>query len=153
MRPEVFDPSRLGPGQVATRHFSVEGTDLGVRRALLDLECALRDLRLPADAAGNVLLVLAEVLNNVVEHAFAEKSGKISVKMRPGPGHLAFCVCDTGCVMPGNALPPRPVLDHSCPLDSLPEGGFGWHLIHVLTRDLTYRRVDGVNRLRFSVPC
>ena len=37
-------------------------------------------------------------------------------------------------------------------LEDLPEGGFGWHLIHSLTNDLTYLRTGGCNRLRFLLP-
>ncbi|WP_280514091.1 hypothetical protein [Allosediminivita pacifica] len=34
----------------------------------------------------------------------------------------------------------------------LPEGGFGWFLIHELARELAYRHDGGMNRLTFRLP-
>ncbi len=121
---------------------------------------ALRDLRGRLDRMGAgaerceiAELVLAEVLNNVVEHAMADRpEGVIRLSLCADSADLVCEVRDNGLAMPGGTLPrgaltaigPRP--------ETLPEGGFGWHLIHRLTRDLSYRRDGGWNHLRFRLP-
>jgi serine/threonine-protein kinase RsbW len=99
-------------------------------------------------------LVLAEVLNNIVEHAYARGDGLIEITLSQSPGALIFRVTDSGAPMPGGTLPDRrlPVGDLSSrPLADLPEGGFGWFLIHSLSHDLSYRREGGKNRLSFRL--
>lgn len=99
---------------------------------------------------GTVELVLAEVLNNVAEHAYAGGSGPVEVGLCATPQGIACRIVDRGLAMPGGQLPAgtlaviRP--------DDLPEGGFGWHLIRTLTADLTYARKAGQNRLSFVIP-
>ncbi|MEM6896142.1 MAG: ATP-binding protein, partial [Pseudomonadota bacterium] len=51
---------------------------------------------------GTVELVLAEVLNNVAEHAYEEKGdGKIALDMRYQPGGISIALKDYGKPMPG----------------------------------------------------
>ena len=55
--------------------------------------------------------------------------------------------------MPGGRPPAGRLPDGAdCALVDLPEGGFGWHLIRTLTRDLAYVRSGGCNRLSFLLP-
>jgi serine/threonine-protein kinase RsbW len=107
-------------------------------------------------------VVLAEVLNNIVEHAYAERQGSISVTMRRTGAGLECLVTDEGNPMPGGQLPAgkHPAQREGFPdlrlgdmqLGDLPEGGFGWYLIRRLTRDLKYSRHGQQNRLGFVVP-
>jgi serine/threonine-protein kinase RsbW len=78
-----------------------------------------------------VELVLAEVLNNVAEHAYAGGSGPVEVGLAPRPCGIACRIVDSGLAMPNGQLP-RGTCHRSTPGD-LPEGGFGWHLIRSLT--------------------
>jgi serine/threonine-protein kinase RsbW len=108
---------------------------------------------LPADDRGLAELVLAEVLNNVAEHAYQEKGGRVEVTLRATSGGIACSVTDCGRAMPGGQLPEgRLPGGADVPLADLPEGGFGWHLIRSLCADLTYARIAGQNRLEFSLP-
>lgn len=128
----------------------IPATVLEVRAALHDLmACALvRDLS--PDCRGTTELVLAEALNNVVEHAYATYPGEIEVEVQRAPDRLRFRIADTGLPMPG-AEPPPGCLPDMTSFDDLPEGGFGWFLIRRLTQDLRYRREAGGNRLSFHV--
>ena len=36
-------------------------------------------------------------------------------------------------------------------VEDLPEGGFGWHVIRTLSKDLHYRRENGRNQLSFRL--
>lgn len=95
-------------------------------------------------------LVLAEVLNNVAEHAYAGRGGPVSLRVRLDAGGVAFRVADGGAPMPHGRLP-HGAADGPDPA-SLPQGGFGWPLIRTLTHGLRYRRAAGRNVLVFSVP-
>jgi serine/threonine-protein kinase RsbW len=108
---------------------------------------------LTPDHLATVELVLAEVLNNVAEHAYAGGDGDVEVVLSLGPDGLLCRVSDTGAPMPEGALPAGDLPDLSdAGFDDLPEGGFGWHLIRTLTQGLAYARSRGCNRLTFMVP-
>ena len=103
------------------------------------------------DLRGTAEIVLAEVLNNIVEHAYADQAGNITLRLVRHDGALHCTVSDTGAPMPGLCLPEgqfQPLKD----LADLPEGGFGWFLIRSLVTELTYQRIDGENRLSFILP-
>lgn len=142
-----------GAGSVALgnwAHFVIQATLRDVRDGLRDvMSCALvQDLT--EDCFGTTQLVLAEALNNVVEHAYASYPGQIEVDVQRDPLHLRFHITDTGLPMPG-AEPPYGELPELGDFDDLPEGGFGWFLIRTLVEDLSYRREAGQNLLTFGV--
>jgi serine/threonine-protein kinase RsbW len=125
-----------------------------VRQALADLLDAPQLRRLGADDRGTVELVLAEVLNNIVEHAYAGGTGPVDVELWAMNRGLGFRVADAGSPMPGGTLPdgqPPELQGHGDGLSDLPEGGFGWHLIRSMTRDLTYARQGGQNLVTFKI--
>ncbi len=100
------------------------------------------------DARGSVEIVLAEVLNNIVEHAYAECGGHIDLTLDFEHPTLSVEVVDTGLAMPAETLPAGALspIDGN---DDLPEGGFGWFLIRSLTRGLVYHRRSDRNMLAF----
>ena len=102
------------------------------------------------EARGTAEIVLAEVLNNIVEHAYADQPGEIRVEVRRGTAGIRCQIRDRGRPMPGD-MPP---LGHLRPMaegDDLPEGGFGWFLIRALAQDLTYARDGDENVLSFRL--
>lgn len=108
---------------------------------------------LGSDDRGTAELVLAEVLNNVVEHAYSGDSGSVEITLTSVADGLAFLIVDQGKPMPKEQLPAGHLAAVTgVALQDLPEGGFGWHLIRSLTQDLTYVRGPGQNRLRFLLP-
>ena len=123
-------------------------SELGTRDLLAVIMGALSD-QLSADKAGMVEIALAEVINNIVEHAYSDRTdGQISVDVSKGSSLLTFEIRDNGAPLPGGELPPGNPADLSGPRDSLPEGGFGWLLIRSLAHDLGYTRAEGENQLR-----
>jgi len=121
-----------------------------VRDALIRLFAMppLRDLS--PDGRGTAEIVLAEALNNVVEHAYAQFGGVIEVTLDYEHPNLSCEVVDSGLPMPGGRLPNGTPI----PLDGqhdLPEGGFGWFLIRSLTRTMVYRHSGGRNTLAFRL--
>jgi serine/threonine-protein kinase RsbW len=124
-----------------------------VRESLAEMRALPPLSVLTEDDLATVELVLAEALNNVVEHAYAKHAGMIEMSLTQGPRGLACTIVDSGLVMPDGKLPFGHLPDTDArSLDDLPEGGFGWHLIRSLTIDLSYHREAGWNRLSFTVP-
>ena len=127
---------------------------LEVRRALQEIRAGLSPV-LDDDPMNTIEIVGAEILNNVVEHGFAGRpieSPSIEVSACVSGQRLRFCVVDDGRPMPGGTLPAgqSPDID-STNVFALPEGGFGWGLIHMLSGDLSYAYIDGKNRLEVSI--
>ncbi|MCB2128374.1 MAG: ATP-binding protein [Rhodobacteraceae bacterium] len=109
--------------------------------------------RIPDDAAGALELALAEVLNNIVEHAYAGlPPGPVELELRLGSEMLDCRVIDHGHPMPGLMLPKGEMQPIAATVDDLPEGGWGWALIKTLTTSLCYTRDQNANQLSFSVP-
>lgn len=106
-----------------------------------------------AGVVGAVEMTLAEVLNNIAEHAYGGKSnGAIHVRLDVDTAHLRVKTCDCGAPMPDGRVPsgaycaPEP----DCP--DLPEGGFGWFLIHSQCSQINYRRDEDQNHLLLEIP-
>lgn len=133
-------------------HLFFQADPVSIRRALKTALGITRDIVPAEERAGAVEIVLAEVLNNVVEHAYADSGhGMVELEVDRAPGALAFRILDEGLEMPGGAVPSGASHDLDVSERDLPEGGFGWFLIHELTEDLTYRRVGNRNELTFRI--
>lgn len=105
------------------------------------------------EALGRLELVLAEVLNNIVEHAYGERgSGPIRLDLALQSGCMACRVEDDGRPMPDQRLPEGRFKPVATQVSDLAEGGWGWALIRNLTQDLAYQRVGQMNRLIFHLP-
>ncbi len=120
------------------------GTEETVREALALVRDKMRARGLSEDICGNVEIALAEALNNIVEHAYADISGTVEITGEIKKQRLLLDLRDHGHPMPELALPKGNLPDHEVALEDLPEGGFGWFLIHSLTMKLLYnRQADG----------
>ncbi len=120
---------------------------MAVRLALEQLFSSVPALLLPDDLRSSAEIVIAEVMNNIVEHAYAGSTGNIDLSVQPERGGLRCLVTDHGRPMPEHSLPGAALPDF--PPDNLPEGGFGWFMIHALAQDIRYERRGGANHLTF----
>lgn len=132
---------------------TVTASPEAVRAALGEVES-----RLLKQGAGDPLtaaaqIVLAEVLNNIVEHALGERGkGAFSMDLRLTGRGLACVIRDQGCPMPERILPGADLPDVDVTeVEGLPEGGFGWAIVHDMTCDLQYRRARRENILSFTI--
>jgi len=133
-------------------HLLFPGDSRSVRQALKAAMTAFREMPIGPSLSGVVEIVLAEVLNNVVEHAYADHGrGVVEVEVDHGAEGLHFLVRDDGVPMPGGDVPSGEPHDLAVAADDLPEGGFGWFLIRELTEDLRYRRIANRNELTFRI--
>lgn len=104
-----------------------------------------------ADALRDtVTLVLGEVLNNIAEHAMTDDQGTILVQVTRRNGRVLVQTEDAGSALPVRLLGKQNLPEMGTCVDDLPEGGFGWFIIHSLVDDMVYERHEGRNRLSFS---
>ena len=127
----------------------VEATYNGVRSCLQRLHLP----GLSGAARSRIEIVLAEVLNNVVEHArIGHPDIRIDLEIELGRHDVRVRLCDTGAPMPGLRLPDGAPANLDVAGHALPEGGFGWNLIRQLACELRYLRDGDRNILTFRVP-
>ncbi|MGP6086994.1 ATP-binding protein [Antarctobacter jejuensis] len=112
---------------------------------------AEEDSRPPPESSWE--LVVAEVLNNIVEHAYQDRAdGRIILTLRFRKDRLKVRFTDFGRPMPSGTPPAGEQADLTVATEDLPEGGFGWFLIRSLTEDLSYCREKDSNHLTLSIP-
>lgn len=135
---------RAEPPTVAAR-LVLTNDPLDVRKALKQLSQTFLMAELTPPNRSTVEIVFAEVLNNIVEHAYANCSGTIEIDIEMAENALFCRFVDSGQPMADMSLPEGalPFIDTADP----PEGGFGWHLIRTLSHDLAYRREGAKNVL------
>ena len=128
-----------------------QATEMEARAAIQTVVADLAAGGLDQDQLGNVQIVLAEVINNIVEHAYVGMPvGEVQLKYRLCPDRLALLVCDQGAAFPGHEMPAGLPANVNVAAMDLPEGGFGWYLIRTLTSSLRYRRIKGFNVLKMQ---
>ncbi|MEX0339424.1 MAG: ATP-binding protein [Arenibacterium sp.] len=123
-------------------------TEIGAREGVVELVRDLASDGLSPDDLGTIEIVLAEVVNNIVEHANRDRDrGGVRISYCLMGNSLNMRIRDSGDGFEGAALPAGKLPDIQVAPEALPEGGFGWHLIRTLTSDVTYCRRDGWNDL------
>ncbi len=125
---------------------------MAVRQALLQISARLGPVGLDPNQDGDMQIVIAEALNNIVEHAFAGTEGIIEVSVNASPTALQIIITDSGVAMPDGKVPLGEIEEYPREPEEMPEGGFGWFLIHDLTEDLSYQRAEDRNILQFRLP-
>jgi serine/threonine-protein kinase RsbW len=157
MRPErmpdtTSDCAPAPCGEDGVLRLVIPANERAVRRGLMCIKLGLKGLNLNADDWSTLELVVAEIFNNIVEHAYKERStGLIETQMNYSKGQLQCEIVDTGCSMPNGTLPQGMQKNLDCDIADLPEGGFGWFLIRQLTSHLNYDRAAGHNILTFQL--
>ena len=140
-------------GKSGQFHISMQSNERDVRAALSQVMQDLESLTLDLEQAGTVELVLAEALNNVLEHGYANQNntGPIDIVYSTSEDGLHFQIRDQGRPMPGGCAPVGHPPDVAVPFEHLPEGGFGWFLIQDLAEDVIYRRKGNENQLNLRI--
>lgn len=137
---------------VMQRRCVLPATHTAVRRVLTGVSREARFAGLGDGLRSRIDLVLAELLNNVVEHGCAGGRCVIDLHLRATGTAAEIDMRDDGAPLPGQCLlaTALPVAEAG----DLPEGGFGWPLIHMLGEDLHHSREAGWNRtcLRLREP-
>ncbi len=126
--------------------------ELELRQALAKAMTFLDTLSVPPEGRGMVEVVLAEIANNVIEHAYAGKApGMIEIRIERRADTLRCVILDEGRPMAGGTAPAGKMQALDVRRADLPEGGFGWLMIRELTENLSYVRIGNRNRLEFTM--
>ncbi|SFB01664.1 serine/threonine-protein kinase RsbW [Poseidonocella pacifica] len=129
--------------------YDIPATSHEVHRALSSLTGDFADHGLGTETSGTLQLVLAEALNNIVEHSGCAPEDCITLT-------LDFQSHAVQCALRDAGMPPPDGLHSTdaefAAVEELPEGGFGLQIIFGLVTDLTYRRCGAYNILSFSLP-
>ena len=142
------DASETITGDTPSFETTVAATPLAVRGALCRLRDALNAWGSTPDLAARVELVAAELCNNIAEHGFRGRAaGELRLKARFASPDLYLEISDNGTPPPRALLQGQtlPSLDVACA--DLPEGGFGWFLIHSETDALRFEQNQNRNHL------
>lgn len=144
-----------GDQPLDTTRVIIPSEPIAVREALCALFDRLMVGPMEDETRTTARIVLAEALNNIVEHAYAQGPGEIEVTLESSAQGLKCSIVDHGNPMPNGTLPDGLLANGGqtagIALEDLPEGGFGWHLIRALSQDLSYRRIGGDNLLTFRI--
>jgi serine/threonine-protein kinase RsbW len=85
----------------------------------------------PESAKYNVQLAVQEVCANIVDHAYADQSGRINIAFDYADGVLTTTLSDQGCPFDPSIVP-------TPDLDNPQEHGLGLFLVHQLMDQVTY---------------
>lgn len=125
---------------------TVAADQLSVRTALADIRTALEQALLDEILVGRVESALAELFNNIVKHAYADKgSGALQCTVKKTKLGVVIDVIDHGKAMPDRTLPDGNLPNLDVDFFELPEGGFGWFIIKSQTDGLSYERLGEEN--------
>lgn len=143
---------RAGPVTGFSLSLAIRATPEATREAVTAVRAALARSGAAPGLLFRVELVLAEVLNNIGEHAYGGAAGRVWLKARMEGDAVCVTITDRGKPMPGGDMPEGGLPDMDVPRDRQPEGGFGWYLIHSQADSLQYSRENGENilGLRFT---
>lgn len=152
-----FDPDKSAVNEAWPLFHRVLPADpLAIREALSEVRIRFARSVAP-EAIGRIELILAEVMNNIAEHAGPKPENTsddavptIHLSIVRSMRGFVCTVADDGIMIPDECLHQRylPMPDASAPS----ENGFGWFLIQSLAQTLCYYREDQMNYLAFNVP-
>jgi len=131
---------------------NLTATELQVRDALQSVKQYTTAWDLSEDACSSVEIVLAEALNNVVEHAYAGiPDGIITIDCDFDGEEMSIVISDQGHPVPEAVFMSQHSRLHAVDTTELPEGGFGWGLIHELTHKLKVSRIGKTTLLSLTI--
>jgi len=137
-------------------HFedSINADPIAVRDAIIGVMKSLQQ-EFPPNLEGIVSteIVLAEVLNNIVEHSYESTNmGAIHISVLCNDDMISVETRDYGVPMPGLTPPKGDQDELPMAVDDLPEGGFGWFFIRTLSSLMEYRRCGKQNIFCVQIP-
>ena len=105
----------------------------------------LTDRNAPPAADYLANLAIEELVTNCIKYGYDDSAEHIiEIELKLSAGELILTVTDDGHPFNPLELPER---DTNLPLEDLPIGGLGIHLLRKMSERMDYARVDGKNRL------
>jgi anti-sigma regulatory factor (Ser/Thr protein kinase) len=101
------------------------------------------------DALFAIDMVIEEIATNSIKYGFnGMQKGIITMEAAATATHAELVIEDDGRAFNPTEAPDP---DVNRPLEEMPIGGLGIHLVRALTDDFDYQRVNDCNRVRVSV--
>lgn len=122
-----------------------------VRGALERIDNWLSSYGLDSDCRGNTQLVIAEALNNIVEHGRLQPDQVIHTSIALTHLGIKCCLRDEAPTFRALDGPVQGAPVSNAAIE-LAEGGYGLILIQTLARDIRYVEVERGNHLEFLIP-
>lgn len=140
------------PDMSRSASFVLPATNEGVRDGLSKSSEFVRGTGASDEDLTAVELALAEILNNVVEHAYEDTGlGDMEIDIEADGPDLHFRILDWGEPMPKGRLPMGNAADTTRPAAEQEEGGYGLYMIRQLARKLRYARLGDRNQISFRI--
>lgn len=140
----------VGPDGNERVSLLLPATNLAVRSAISTIRGLVNRTGCSSKDAAQLEIALAEVFNNIVEHAYADRTdGMIDVTLEMSDTGIHFTFLDTGAPMPTGRLASGHTADPKLAAHEQPEGGYGLHLLRTCVRKLRYSRNGDTNCLTF----
>ena len=125
-----------------------DASETGARDGICSVMRDLAGLAEVAPRLDEIQISLAEAVNNIVEHSYANrKSGPVTIRVSFDISVLNIEIEDEGAPFPGGGPPAGGLPPVTGVRSDLPEGGFGWFLIRRLASGVRYDRQNGKNLL------
>ena len=139
--------------KITSKGISTTSSPLAAREIISQLMVQLRPANLGPDDSSRIELVVAEAVNNIVEHAYppGAPDGPIQLNVKRRDDTLCILITDQGLGMPDGKAPSGRPQNVKVNVMDLPEGGFGWFLIRDQAQNVEYRRTAWENRLSFEI--
>lgn len=132
--------------------FHLPATNEGVRAGVQNVSNLIVEYGASEDDLTAIELALAEVLNNVVEHAYdGTVDGTMEIRVDNQAPDIYFRILDAGRPMPKGRLPSGNAADTALEDFQQDEGGYGLYMIRQLARKLRYSREGHHNQLSFRI--
>ncbi len=104
---------------------------------------AAREAGLTDDDVFHVEMAVDEACSNIIEHAYADRSGDIDLACRSSaPGTLEITIHDSGRPFDPDVVG-LPKVDPPADLDDLNEGGLGLYFMRKLMDEVHFEQVAG----------
>lgn len=110
-------------------------------------EAHLEDSGVPPGAAAQLMIALDEVISNALSHGGNGAPPVVGVRVDVAAGTVTVEVSDDGGAFDPLSVPPP---DTTLSVEDRPIGGLGIHFLRELMSEVSYRRENRRNCLRFS---
>lgn len=144
----MYDQAHMRPGTPSqVWRTSLTNCPDKVPSVLKDICTWMSDCGVDTEKIMDVQIVLAEALNNIIEHGFEiDDAGALDIKINVSGTDVFIELTDNGKAFRPPNVTALPEYD-TTQTETLPEGGFGWFLIQNLTSGFHWHRVEHKNRL------
>lgn len=122
------------------KNIAIQATEEATEKIIDEVNRCLEEKNCPEDERRKLDVVLDEICENIVEHAYEDTAGTIEVRVCAGDNYIEMEFIDNGEEF-------NPVAEEDEEIDEITVGGMGIHLYRNLMDRVEYKREDNENHL------